>query len=163
MAEPRKVQFVTLSAFAAGSATESRKRRLSDEADLNLDGNAPGVDSSATGAGGGNGIFGKTGDGDKPEPRKTTVRLNLSLCEPSDQSSAEFNYSELMQNLQVRNDLFYVYAGGDLGLELILLAREVGTCHRLRGGKCTLSFHGLAWWQMTSHGLYTKTPGCHSF
>lgn len=101
MAEPRKVQFVTLSAFAAGSATESRKRRLSDEADINLDGDATGVDSTATGAEGGNGIFGKTGDGDNPEAKKITVRLNLSLSEPSDQSSAEFNYSELIQNLQV--------------------------------------------------------------
>ncbi|KAL2087090.1 hypothetical protein ACEWY4_018149 [Coilia grayii] len=98
MAEPRKVQFVTLSAFAAGPATESRKRRLDDEADKNFDGDV-GIGKSVTGAGGGGGLFGKTGDRDS-EPNRATVRLNLSLTEPNDQSSAEFNYSELIQSLQ---------------------------------------------------------------
>ncbi|XP_071388821.1 ubinuclein-2a [Centroberyx affinis] len=104
MAEPRKVQFVTLSAFAAGSATESRKRRLEDEADFNFDGDGE-VEATATGAEGANGRFGKTGDGDNAEAKKKiTVRLNLSLCEPSDHSSAEFNYNELVQNLQAKNN-----------------------------------------------------------
>ncbi|KAJ8001904.1 hypothetical protein DPEC_G00174260 [Dallia pectoralis] len=103
MAEPRKVQFVTLSAFATGSATESRKRRLEDddEADIDLDGDGE-VESTGTGAGGGSGLFGKTDDKDSAEPTRITVRLNLSLSEPSDQSSAEFNYVELLQNIQAK-------------------------------------------------------------
>lgn len=100
MAEPRKVQFVTLSAFAAGPATESRKRRLDDEADINFDGDL-GIAKPTTGAGGDGGLFGKTVDRDGVEPNRATVRLNLSLTEPNDQSSAEFNYSELIQSLQV--------------------------------------------------------------
>lgn len=102
MAEPRKVQFVTLSAFAAGAAAESRKRRLEDEADFNF-GRAGEVEA-ATGAGGAasNGRLGKTGDRDTAGAEKrVTVRLNLSLPEPDDRSSAEFNYGELIQNLQV--------------------------------------------------------------
>ncbi|XP_056136619.1 ubinuclein-2-like [Lampris incognitus] len=102
MAEPRKVPFVTLSAFAAGSAAESRKRRLEDEADVNFDGDGE-VEATATGTGGGNGRFGKTGDRDKAGERKMTVRLNLSLSEPNDHSSAEFNYTELVQNVQLKN------------------------------------------------------------
>lgn len=102
MAEPRKVQFVTLSAFAAGAAAESRKRRLEDEADFNFA--RAGEVEAATGAGGAasNGRLGKTGDGDKAGAEKrATVRLNLSLSEPDDRSSVEFNYGELVQNLQV--------------------------------------------------------------
>ena len=100
MAEPRKVQFVTLSAFAAGAAAESRKRRLDDEADFNF-GRAGEVEA-ATGAGGAasNGRLGKTGDRDAE--KRATVRLNLSLPEPDDRSSAEFNYGELIQNIQVK-------------------------------------------------------------
>nr|XP_029537755.1 LOW QUALITY PROTEIN: ubinuclein-2-like [Oncorhynchus nerka] len=103
MAEPRKVQFVTLSAFAAGSATETRKRRLEDdEADIDLDAECEG-DTKASGADGGGGLFGKTSsDKDNAEGKRITVRLNLSLSEPSDQSSAEFNYSELIQNIQAK-------------------------------------------------------------
>ncbi|XP_068607305.1 ubinuclein-2-like [Brachionichthys hirsutus] len=104
MAEPRKVQFVTLSAFAAGEASESRKRRLEDEADFNF-GRAAEVEA-ATGAGG---AAGKTGDSDgvgadKPDKR-ATVRLSLSLCEPDDLSSVEFNYGELIHSLQAKNKL----------------------------------------------------------
>ncbi|KAJ4945203.1 hypothetical protein JOQ06_013738 [Pogonophryne albipinna] len=103
MAEPRKVQFVTLSAFAAGAAAESRKRRLEDEADFNF-GEAGEVEA-ATGAGGAasNGRLGQTGDGDTAVVEKrVTVRLNLSLPEPDDRSSAEFNYGELIQNRQAK-------------------------------------------------------------
>lgn len=102
MAEPRKVQFVTLSAFTAGAAAESRKRRLEDEADFNFD--RAGEVEAATGAGGAasNGRLVKTGDRDKAAAEKrATVRLNLPLSEPDDRSSAEFNYGELIQNLQV--------------------------------------------------------------
>ncbi|XP_075946411.1 ubinuclein-2a isoform X1 [Anarhichas minor] len=99
MAEPRKVQFVTLSAFAAGAAAESRKRRLEDEADFNFGG--AGEVEAATGAGG------AASDGDREKAgaeKRATVRLNLTLPEPDDRSSAEFNYGELIQNLQVKNN-----------------------------------------------------------
>lgn len=100
MAEPRKVQFVTLSAFAAGAAADSRKRRLEDEADFNF--GRAGVVEAATGAGGAasGDRLGKAGDRAGAEKR-ATVRLNLSLSEPDDRSSVEFNYGELVQNLQV--------------------------------------------------------------
>lgn len=104
MAEPRKVQCVTLTAFAAGAAAESRKRRLEEEADFNFGG--AGEVEAATGAGGAtsNGRLGKTGDREEAGAEKrVTVRLNLSLPEPDDRSSAEFNYGELVQNLQVRS------------------------------------------------------------
>ncbi|KAG8014462.1 Ubinuclein-2, partial [Nibea albiflora] len=104
MAEPRKVQFVTLSAFAAGAAAESRKRRLEDEADFNFV--RAGEVEAATGAGGAasDERLGKTGDRDKAGAEKrATVRLNLSLSEPDDRSSVEFNYGELVQNLQAKN------------------------------------------------------------
>ncbi|XP_058496267.1 ubinuclein-2a isoform X3 [Solea solea] len=105
MAEPRKVQFVTLSAFAAGAAAESRKRRLEDEADFSF-GRAGEVEA-ATGAGGGaasNGRLGKTGDGDRAVTEKrATMRLNLPLSEPDDRASAEFNYGELIQSLQAKS------------------------------------------------------------
>uniref|UniRef100_A0A674NS47 Ubinuclein 2a n=1 Tax=Takifugu rubripes TaxID=31033 RepID=A0A674NS47_TAKRU len=106
MAELRKVQFVTLSAFAAGAgagaaaaaAAEPRKRRLEDETDFNL-GRAGEVET-ASGAGGGAG-----GDRSRAKAQKrATVRLNLTLSEPSDVSSVEFNYGELIQNLQEKNN-----------------------------------------------------------
>lgn len=107
MAEPRKVQFVTLSAFAAGAAAESRKRRLEDGADFNFV--RAGEVEAATGAGGAasDERLGKTGDRDKAGAEKrATVRLNLSLSEPDDRSSVEFNYGELIQNLQVGSPRF---------------------------------------------------------
>ncbi|XP_072318429.1 ubinuclein-1-like isoform X2 [Eucyclogobius newberryi] len=96
MAEPRKVQFVTLSAFAPGPATDSRKRRLEeDEAGFNFSRTAEGDVAAADGA------KGKPGDRDKAgAERRATVRLNLPLSEPDDRSSAEFNYGELVQNTQ---------------------------------------------------------------
>ncbi|XP_041640690.1 ubinuclein-2-like isoform X2 [Cheilinus undulatus] len=104
MAEPRKVQFVTLSAFAAGAAAESKKRRLEEEADFNF--RRAGEVESATGAGGGTATderLGKPGDRDRAGGEKrATVRLNLSLSEPDDRSSVEFNYGELIQNLQAK-------------------------------------------------------------
>ncbi|MEQ2235939.1 hypothetical protein ILYODFUR_007409, partial [Ilyodon furcidens] len=106
MAEPRKVQFVTLSAFAAGTAAESRKRRLEEEADFNFD--RAGEAEAGSGAGGSasNGRLGKTGDRDKSAAEKrATVRLNLSLSEPDERTSAEFNYGELIQNIQRKSNL----------------------------------------------------------
>ncbi|KAM4584182.1 ubinuclein-2a isoform 2-T2 [Odontesthes bonariensis] len=106
MAEPRKVQFVTLSAFAAGAAGESRKRRLDGEADFNF-GRAAEVEAN-TGAEGtaSDGRLVKTDDKDKiTAERRATVRLNLCLSEPSDRSSAEFNYGELIQSLTAKSNL----------------------------------------------------------
>ncbi|KAF6730278.1 Ubinuclein-2 [Oryzias melastigma] len=104
MAEPRKVQFVTLSAFAAGGAAESRKRRLEDGADFNFDrAGERGVTSGAADSAS-NGRHGKPGDRDTAAAeRRATVRLNLPLSEPDERSSAEFNYGELVQNLQPKS------------------------------------------------------------
>lgn len=53
---------------------------------------------TATGAGGSAG-----GDRSRAKAEKrATVRLNLTLSEPSDVSSVEFNYGELIHNLQVQ-------------------------------------------------------------
>ncbi|XP_019714071.1 ubinuclein-2b isoform X2 [Hippocampus comes] len=96
MAEPRKVPFVTLSSFntSAPSTPElSKKRRREDEAmTLGRDGGG-----SVVGSEGGGGLFGTAqGDVAESEEAKPTVRLNLSLSEPSERGSAEFNYSELV-------------------------------------------------------------------
>ncbi|XP_075870473.1 ubinuclein-2a isoform X2 [Nelusetta ayraudi] len=118
MAEPRKVQFVTLSAFAAGAAADSRKRRLEDGADFNF--GRGGAVEAATGAGGaaaavaGGDRLGQAGDraasavaatsatavATAVAEKRATVRLNLCLSEPDDRSSVEFNYGELIQNTQ---------------------------------------------------------------
>ncbi|XP_077425840.1 ubinuclein-2-like [Vanacampus margaritifer] len=109
MAEPRKVQFVTLSAFAAGAASESRKRRLEDEADYNLSEDDEVVAVAAeglteTGAGGAASRLAKAGEKDKVVAEKrATVRLNLPLSEPDDRASAEFNYGELLHNLKPKD------------------------------------------------------------
>ncbi|XP_058624583.1 ubinuclein-2b isoform X2 [Onychostoma macrolepis] len=93
MADPRKVPFVTLASFSSTpAAPESKKRRREDEE------NQP--SPAVTGGGG---LFGTGKPASDSGERKPTVRLNLSLSEPSEQRSAEFNYSELVQsNLQVR-------------------------------------------------------------
>uniref|UniRef100_A0AAR2KJW6 Ubinuclein 2b n=1 Tax=Pygocentrus nattereri TaxID=42514 RepID=A0AAR2KJW6_PYGNA len=72
MADPRKVPFVTLASYSA--APESKKRRREEESEVS--------GGSASG---------------EPEP---TVRLSLSLSEPSDHGSAEFSYSELIQQVR---------------------------------------------------------------
>lgn len=91
MAEPRKVAFITL------SPPDSQKRCREDE-----------PCSPAAPMASGNNIFPGTGtaaaaaaDGEKAAERRITVRLNLRLSEPSEQASAEFNYSELVQSIQV--------------------------------------------------------------
>uniref|UniRef100_A0AAZ3R6U3 Ubinuclein 2b n=1 Tax=Oncorhynchus tshawytscha TaxID=74940 RepID=A0AAZ3R6U3_ONCTS len=106
MAEPRKVPFVTISSFNNNAPlSESKKRRREDEAEISL-GEDGGGGSAATRPGGGTGAspFGvvKSGDGDSAETKRVTVRLNLSLPEPSERGSAEFNYSELVQSSQVK-------------------------------------------------------------
>ncbi|XP_071241488.1 ubinuclein-2-like isoform X5 [Salvelinus alpinus] len=106
MAEPRKVPFVTIYSFNNNAPpSESKKRRREDEAEISL-GEDGGGGSAATRPGGGTGAspFGivKAGDGDSAETKRVTVRLNLSLPEPSERGSAEFNYSELVQSTQVK-------------------------------------------------------------
>uniref|UniRef100_A0A673WC15 Ubinuclein 2b n=1 Tax=Salmo trutta TaxID=8032 RepID=A0A673WC15_SALTR len=106
MAEPRKVPFVTISSFNNNAPpSESKKRRREDEAEISLEEDGGGG-SAATRPGGGTGAspFGivKAGDGDSAETKRVTVRLNLSLPEPSERGSAEFNYSELVQSTQVK-------------------------------------------------------------
>lgn len=123
MAEPRKVQFVTLSAFAAGAAADSRKRRLEDESEFNL-GRAGEVET-ATGAGGSAG-----GDRSRAKAEKrATVRLNLTLSEPSDVSSVEFNYGELVHNLQVESLDLHEGFGWMCGWSWNALGVFVRTCH----------------------------------
>lgn len=99
MAEPRKVPFVTISSFNTSPTSESKKRRREDEADNVITfGKDGGGSAAAVGSGGCGGLFGnvKAADGQAGET-KPTVRLNLSLTEPNDRGSAEFNYSELVQ------------------------------------------------------------------
>uniref|UniRef100_A0A3Q2SXM2 Ubinuclein 2a n=1 Tax=Fundulus heteroclitus TaxID=8078 RepID=A0A3Q2SXM2_FUNHE len=97
MAEPRKVQFVTLSAFAGGTAPESRKRRL-EEDEVAANSERAGEAEAGGGAGGSDGRLGRNAD------KRATVRLNLSLSEPDERTSAEFNYGELIQSLQTKSN-----------------------------------------------------------
>ncbi|XDV12272.1 hypothetical protein PO909_000980 [Leuciscus waleckii] len=92
MADPRKVPFVTLASFSTTPpATEPKKRRREDEE------NEPSPSVTAPG------VFGAGKPATEPGEPKRTVRLNLSLSEPSEQKSAEFNYGELVHSsLQVR-------------------------------------------------------------
>lgn len=158
MAEPRKVQFVTLSAFAPGAAAESRKRRLEENGvGFNFTRTAE-VEETVAAAG----ARGKAGDRDTAGAEKrATVRLDLSLSEPDDRFSAEFNYGELVQNLQVKFLGFKLYLkDGTLGLLLMLNCLYGLVIARQRGGKCTLSLSGLAWLKLgsVSQGVpfYTK-------
>uniref|UniRef100_A0A3Q2P8R4 Ubinuclein 2b n=1 Tax=Fundulus heteroclitus TaxID=8078 RepID=A0A3Q2P8R4_FUNHE len=110
MAEPRKVPFVTISPFSAPppppppqqqqqqTSEPNKKRRREDEAaDVSL-GKDGGGGAAAVGSGGSGGLFGsaKGGDVDSGEA-KPTVRLNLTLSEPNEKGSSEFNYGELVQ------------------------------------------------------------------
>ncbi|XP_063048490.1 ubinuclein-2b isoform X2 [Engraulis encrasicolus] len=107
MAEQRKVPFVTLATFNTSPASETKKRRREEDNDTSHGKNG-GIGSAATGPGGGSSMFGNmkgngnVADGTSGEPRAVTVRLNLSLSEPSDKGSAEYNYSELVQATQVK-------------------------------------------------------------
>ncbi|XP_074552590.1 ubinuclein-2-like isoform X2 [Halichoeres trimaculatus] len=103
MAEPRKVPFVTLSSFNTTSPPtpeSSKKRRREDEAVDITFGKDGGGSAAGAGSGGGGcgGLFGNTKGSDaESEERKPTVRLNLTLAEPNDRGSSEFNYGELVQ------------------------------------------------------------------
>ncbi|XP_034046689.1 ubinuclein-2b isoform X2 [Thalassophryne amazonica] len=110
MAEPRKVPFVTISSFGTSPLTSesSKKRRREDEAAdvaFGKDGSG-GVAAicSGGGGGGGGGLFGNTKGSDAESAEtKATVRLNLSLTEPNERGSAEFNYGELVHTTQVKH------------------------------------------------------------
>lgn len=105
MAEPRKVPFVTISSFSAPQQQQptpepNKKRRREDEAaDITLgkDGGG-GAAAAVVGSGGSAAMFGNTKgtEGDSGET-KPTVRLNLTLSEPNEKGSSEFNYGELVQ------------------------------------------------------------------
>jgi len=101
MADPRKVPFVTLASFSTTPvAAEPKKRRREDEENEP----SPGVTAP--------GVFGAGKPATEPGEPKRTVRLILSLSEPSEQKSAEFNYGELVHSsLQVRS------AGNGCGFE----------------------------------------------
>lgn len=103
MAEPRKVQFVTLSALAGGPGAEGRRRRLEEDeaAEMSFDteGRMKMTGTGVTTAGDRGALIEKR---DSDELKGKTVRLNLCLSEPNEQCSAEFNYSELIQSQQVQ-------------------------------------------------------------
>ncbi|XP_072299605.1 ubinuclein-2b isoform X2 [Eucyclogobius newberryi] len=98
MAEPRKVPFVTISSFSAvppppAPEPGKKRRREDDGEDISL-GKDGGGSPAGEGAGGGGAHFGST-KGDETGESKPTLRLSLSLNEPSDRGSVEFNYTEL--------------------------------------------------------------------
>lgn len=113
MADPRKVPFVTLASYSTTpAAAESKKRRREDEENEP----SPGVTTG--------GVFGAGKPATEPGEPKRTVRLNLSLSEPNEQKSAEFNYGELVHaSLQVRS------AGNGCGFEP-RLAQVNRTCSK---------------------------------
>ncbi|KAK3508120.1 hypothetical protein QTP70_014682, partial [Hemibagrus guttatus] len=93
MADPRKVPFVTLASYNTTTTTttpvpESKKRRREEEGEGGL---------QHHGRDGGPFSNGKSSGADGSTESKPTVRLSLSLSEPSDKGSTEFSYSELVQ------------------------------------------------------------------
>ncbi|KAM9746434.1 LOW QUALITY PROTEIN: ubinuclein-2b [Menidia menidia] len=104
MAEPRKVPFVTLSSFNASPPTpeSSKKRRREDEAvdvTFGKDGGGGAAAAAVGSGGGGGGLFGNTQAADaEAGEEKPTVRLSLSLVEPNERGSSEFNYGELVNS-----------------------------------------------------------------
>ncbi|XP_059427626.1 ubinuclein-2-like isoform X2 [Carassius carassius] len=102
MAEPRKVQFVTLS---GGPGAEGRRQRLEEdesaEMSFDRDDKTKMMETGVTAAGDRGALIGKR---DGEEPKGKTVRLNLCLSEPNEQCSAEFNYSELIQSQQAKKN-----------------------------------------------------------
>nr|XP_014347476.1 PREDICTED: ubinuclein-2-like [Latimeria chalumnae] len=80
MAEPRKVPFVTLAAAASSPPEPLRKKKDKQQPAAAAGGTeqAPGSDGKSTGG-------------------LQTVRLELSLSEPTQEGCAEFNYPHLVQ------------------------------------------------------------------
>uniref|UniRef100_A0A8C7YEM4 Ubinuclein 2b n=1 Tax=Oryzias sinensis TaxID=183150 RepID=A0A8C7YEM4_9TELE len=100
MAEPRKVQFVTLSSFNTSPPTQesNKKRRREDEAIVTHGKDGGGGAAAVGSGGGGGGLFGNAKGSDAAaEEGKPTVRLCLPLSEPNERGSSEFNYGELVQ------------------------------------------------------------------
>lgn len=90
MADPRKVPFVTLASYNSSTPVpESKKRRREDEGEGALQ--PHGRD------GGGPFSNGKSSGAEGAAESKSTVRLSLSLSEPSEKGSTEFSYTELIQ------------------------------------------------------------------
>ncbi|KAG7325949.1 hypothetical protein KOW79_010874 [Hemibagrus wyckioides] len=92
MADPRKVPFVTLASYNSTTTTpvpESKKRRREEEGEGGL---------QHHGRDGGLFTNGKSSGADGSAESKPTVRLSLSLSEPSDKGSTEFSYTELIQH-----------------------------------------------------------------
>lgn len=87
MAEPRKVPFVTLSAFSASApppGSEARKRRLDADTEPSRE----------------TGLGAPEASGSGKAPRKSeTVRINIPLAESTELSYPEYSYSELLQVL----------------------------------------------------------------
>uniref|UniRef100_A0A096M1U3 Ubinuclein 2b n=1 Tax=Poecilia formosa TaxID=48698 RepID=A0A096M1U3_POEFO len=97
MAEPRKVPFVTISSFSAPPPPQqqqtpesNKKRRREDEA----------ADITLGSGGSGGALFGNAKGGSDTDGGETkpTVRLSLTLSEPNERGSSEFNYGELVQS-----------------------------------------------------------------
>ncbi|XP_048846834.1 ubinuclein-2-like isoform X2 [Brienomyrus brachyistius] len=106
MAEPRKVPFVTVSAFSSVAAADPQNPRLEADAE-----DCPGINGRSggpeMGAGVSCGLPGIDAAGDRGDggPRRITVRLNLRLSEPSARGSAEFSYAELVQSSETKKPL----------------------------------------------------------
>ncbi|XP_062872480.1 ubinuclein-2b [Trichomycterus rosablanca] len=122
MADPRKVPFITLASYnttgntTSASATtatattstpgpECKKRRREDEAEVGglVSGPCPSPAPAPAAAGAAvgflsNGKSAGTENSGATGENKPTVRLTLTLSEPSDKSSSEFNYTELIQS-----------------------------------------------------------------
>ncbi|KAB5515053.1 hypothetical protein PHYPO_G00248700, partial [Pangasianodon hypophthalmus] len=87
MAEPRKVSFVTLSAFTAAPppGSDARKRRLDADTESSLS-PEPGLGApEAAGSG-------------KAPGQSETMRITITLPESTELSFPEFSYSELLQD-----------------------------------------------------------------
>lgn len=99
--QPRKVPFVTISSFGGAPQTPelNKKRRREDEAIDRTLGKDGGGSAAALGSGGGGDPFGNRKGGESDvEEAKPTVRLSLTLTEPNERTSAEFNYGELVKS-----------------------------------------------------------------
>ncbi|KAI5087435.1 ubinuclein 2a isoform X1, partial [Silurus meridionalis] len=109
MADPRKVPFVTLASYnTSNPVPESKKRRREDESEGGLQHHPQHHNQGRDGAMISNG---KSSGGDSAAAAatsaesKSTVRLSLSLSEPSDKGSTEFSYTELIQQKAVPEGL----------------------------------------------------------
>ncbi|XP_047671644.1 ubinuclein-2b isoform X2 [Tachysurus fulvidraco] len=91
MADPRKVPFVTLASYNTSTpAPESKKRRREEEGEVQQQ------QQQQPQHGRDGGPFSNGKSSGSAESR-STVRLSLSLSEPSEKGSTEFSYTELMQ------------------------------------------------------------------